>query len=131
MRHWRIGLILVLSVLSQAQNTDKAILEKGTLTIHLLLHPIGEESYEVVQGPDRSLVMNTAFQFSDRGRRRTVSATLQMKPDFTPTALDVKTTNASSQPSVNSVAIHDGIATVREEENSREINLPPSYFVGF
>src|SRR5947209_7572192 len=131
MRHWRIGLILVLSVLSQAQNTDKSVLEKGTLTIHLLLHPIGEESYEIVQGPDRSLVMNTAFQFSDRGRKRTVSATLQMKPDFTPTALEVKTSNAPNSTTVNSVAISNGVATVREEENSREIKLPPSYFVGF
>ena len=115
MRHWRIGLILVLSVLSQAQNTDKSVLEKGTLTIHLLLHPIGEESYEIVQGPDRSLVMNTAFQFSDRGRKRTVSATLQMKPDFTPTALEVKTSNAPNSTTVNSVAISNGVATVREE----------------
>src|SRR5207244_925552 len=57
MRHWRIGLILVLSVLSQAQNTYNSVLEKG--------------------------------------------------------------------------AISNGVATVREEEKSRETKLPPSYFVGF
>lgn len=121
----------MLSILSQALNSDKAVIEKGTFTIHLLLHPIGEETYEVVQGPDNSLVMNTAFQFSDRGRKRTVLSTLQMKPDFTPTALEVKTSNSPNSTTVNSVAIRDGVAIVREEETSREIKLPPSYFVGF
>ncbi len=130
---WISGLLLMLCMCQaqNASNSDGAVLEKGTLTIHLLLHPIGEESYEVVQGADHSLVMNTAFQLSDRGRKRTVSSSLQMKADFTPTSLEVKTSNPPNSTTVNSVAIHDGIATVREDENSREIKLPPSYFVGF
>jgi imidazolonepropionase-like amidohydrolase len=130
MTHWRAVLLLALSVLSQAQSTDKRVLEKATLTLHLLLHPIGEETYEVVRGPD-NLTMNTSFEYSDRGRKRTVTAVLRMKPDFSPLGLEVQSRNSPTSTTVNSVEIGAASAVVREDESHREIALPPSYFVGF
>ncbi|HEV2964653.1 MAG TPA: amidohydrolase family protein [Candidatus Angelobacter sp.] len=131
MTYWRAGLLVMLSALSHAQNADKPIIEKGTLTLHLLLHPIGEESYEVVRGPENVLVMNTSFEYSDRGRKRTVSATLRMKPDFSPLGMEVQSKNSPNSITVNSVEIRSATAMVREDESTREITLPPSYFVGF
>src|ERR1700694_3869337 len=129
MSHWRAGLVLALSILSQAQST---ITEKGSLTLHLLLHPIGEERYEVTSsGPDDPLAMNTSFEYSDRGRKRTVTAVLRMKPDFSPLGLEVKSRNSPTTTTVNSIEIHTATAMVREDESSREITLPPKYFVGF
>src|SRR5207302_175788 len=126
MNHWRAALILMLlSIPSQAQ-------EKGTLTLHLLLHPIGEESYEVASGgPDHLLTMNSSFEYSDRGRKRTVTSVLRMKPDFSPLGLEVKSKNSPTSTTVSSVEIHTATAMVREDESSREITLPPQYFVGF
>jgi len=130
MSHWRASLLLLtLSILSQAQST---VTEKGSLTLHLLLHPIGEESYEVVRsGPDNLLTMNTSFEYSDRGRKRTVTAVLRMKPGLSPLGLEVKTRNSPSSTNENSVEIRTTTAMVREDESSREITLPPKYFVGF
>jgi imidazolonepropionase-like amidohydrolase len=130
MSHWRASLLLALSILSQAQSADKPVTEKATLTLHLLLHPIGEETYEVVRGPD-NLTMNTTFEYSDRGRRRTVTAALRMKPDFSPLGLEVQSKNSPTSTTVNSVEIGATSAVVREDESHREIALPPSYFVGF
>jgi imidazolonepropionase-like amidohydrolase len=130
MSHWRASLLLALSILSQAQSADKPVTEKATLTLHLLLHPIGEETYEVVRGPD-NLTMNTTFEYSDRGRKRTVTAALRMKPDFSPLGLEVQSKNSPTSTTVNSVEIGATSAVVREDESHREIALPPSYFVGF
>lgn len=129
MGHWRTALVLALSILSQAQST---VTEKGSLTLHLLLHPIGEESYEVVRsGPDNLLTMNTSFEYSDRGRKRTVTAVLRMKSGFSPLGLEVKAKNSPTATTVNSVEISVTSAVIREDESHREVALPPSYFVGF
>jgi imidazolonepropionase-like amidohydrolase len=132
MNYWKAVLIVILGTLSQAQDQHKAaIAEKGSLTLYLLLHPIGEETYEVVGGPDNTLVMNTSFEYSDRGRKRTVAATMRMKPDFSPLFLEVQSKSSPNSTTVSSAEIHSPSATVREDESSREIKLPPNYFVGF
>ncbi len=133
MIHRRAILILALSVLSHAQSANKvpaAATEKATLTLHLLLHPIGEESYEVVHS-ENLVTMNTAFEYSDRGRKRTVTAALRMKPDFSPVGLEVQSKNSPTSVIVNSVEVGAATAMVREDESHREVPLPPSYFVGF
>src|SRR5258708_24366506 len=130
MNCWRVSLLLTLSILSQAQSKDRTPTEKATLTLHLLLHPIGEESYEVVRS-ENLLTMNTTFEYSDRGRKRTVTAKLRMKPDFSPLGLEVQSKNSPTSTTVNSVEIRASSAMVREDESSREVPLPPSYFVGF
>ena len=57
--------------------------ETGMLTIHMILHAIGEERYEIA--PNHSgLTLNTTFEYSDRGNKRTTTAELRMKADGTP-----------------------------------------------
>jgi imidazolonepropionase-like amidohydrolase len=140
MGHWRAGavhlsMVVLLGMVLQAQNVSNAppaVVEKGALTLHLLLHPIGEESYEVTRtGPDGGLMMNTSLEYSDRGRRRSVTAVLRMKADFTPENLAVKSKNSPTSTTDNSVEVHAGTATVREDESTREITLPAKFFVGF
>ncbi|MCU1259172.1 MAG: amidohydrolase [Bryobacterales bacterium] len=69
--------------------------ETGTLTIHMILHAIGEERYEIAPSnalPDRGvgLRLRTTFEYTDRGNKRTTSAELLMKSDYTPLHLDTK-----------------------------------------
>ena len=67
--------------------------ETGTLTIYMILHAIGEERYEIAPSnptPGGGLKLNTTFEYTDRGNKRTASAELLMKSDYTPLHLDIK-----------------------------------------
>jgi len=47
--------------------------ETGSLTIHMILHAIGEEHYTITPSP-AGLTLNTTFEYSDRGNKRTTTA---------------------------------------------------------
>ena len=61
----------------------------GTLTIHLILHAVGTEDYDLVSNPDGTRTLTTSFDYSDRGTRRTTTATLATTADYRPLKLDV------------------------------------------
>ena len=44
--------------------------ETGSLTIHMILHAVGEERYEVAPF-EGGLKLHTTFEYSDRGNKRT------------------------------------------------------------
>jgi imidazolonepropionase-like amidohydrolase len=62
----------------------------GAFTIHLILHAVGEERYEVVSNPDGTRTLTTTFDITDRGNRRTTTATLTTTKDERPLKLEVK-----------------------------------------
>src|SRR5262245_30044831 len=97
-----------------AKSVADSTVEKGSLTLHLLLHAIGEETYEIARtAPDNSLAMKAFFEYSDRGRKRTLSAMLQLRADLTPQSFDLENKTANSH---DSTVVHGGTATVREGE---------------
>src|SRR5205807_1469446 len=109
------------SLLAFAQ--DKAsVTEKGTLTLHLILHAIGEERYEISRDGD-SLVMTAASESSDRGNKRTVGATLRMKRDLSPERFEL-TGRASSSVIIGG----NGIATVRDGDAEHTLTPPAQFF---
>jgi imidazolonepropionase-like amidohydrolase len=63
--------------------------ETGSLTIHMILHAVGEERYEVAPF-EGGLKLSTTFEYTDRGNKRTTAAELRMKSDYTPIGLDVQ-----------------------------------------
>jgi imidazolonepropionase-like amidohydrolase len=63
--------------------------ESGRFTIHMILHAVGEEGWEMVSGPD-GLTLTTTFEYADRGNTRTTNAELKMRADYTPVALAIK-----------------------------------------
>jgi imidazolonepropionase-like amidohydrolase len=97
--------------------------ESGRLTIHMILHAIGEERYEIAPA-NGTLTLNTVFEYSDRGNKRTTTGVLRTKPDFTPLDLEMK-----ERPT--SVHIQDGSATVKEDDAVRTIAAPATYFTIF
>jgi hypothetical protein len=100
--------------------------QSGSLTIHMILHAIGEEHYQVASS-DGVLTLNTTFEYSDRGNQRSTTATLRMEPDYAPLALEVKArANAS-----NSIGIQNASATVQEDGVSRTFAPPERYFAVF
>lgn len=112
----RILLLLVAALSSLRAQT-------GTLTIHMILHAIGEEHYEITN-TDGDLTLNTTFEYSDRGNKRTTTASLRMKPDFTPLDLEIK-------PRPATVHIEGSSAAVKEDDATRTFDAPSKYFAVF
>jgi hypothetical protein len=69
--------------------------ENGTLILHSLLHAIGEERYEIKPSGD-GFAMSVGFETSDRGNKRTGTASLTLKPDLTPLRYDLKSRTSES-----------------------------------
>ncbi len=53
--------------------------ERGTLILHFLQLPVGEETYELSDN-----VLRADFQYTERGSKVALTATLRMQPDLTP-----------------------------------------------
>uniref|UniRef100_Q01RZ2 Amidohydrolase n=1 Tax=Solibacter usitatus (strain Ellin6076) TaxID=234267 RepID=Q01RZ2_SOLUE len=115
------GLLLPALLLAQDAPT-----ERGAFTLHLILHAIGEERYEITRASDASVRLHVTSEQSDRGTRRTVTASLQLTRDFSPVRYDLNSRTASSV-----VADAGGSVTIREDDRERTLSAPPRYFVGF
>jgi len=103
------------------------VVESGSLTVHLLLHAIGTETYEVRRiDPGGQLQMDATLEYSDRGNKRTQSASLRMRRDYTPESLEVKGRTASSFKIENATT-----AIVREADADRKFPLPRQFFAAF
>lgn len=104
--------------------------ERGTLILHFLQLPVGQETYDVTTQPDGSLLLRANFEYTERGSHVPLAATLRMKPDLTPLAFEAK--GKSYRPfSVDAAftAHADGAgATVSENGKSREAPLRGPYF---
>ena len=98
--------------------------ESGSFTIHMILHAIGEERYEVASG-DGGLTLNSTSEYSDRGMKRSAAVTLRMKSDYTPEALEVK------GGAVRTVTVTGAMAAVQEDQNQRSVEAPARYFTIF
>jgi imidazolonepropionase-like amidohydrolase len=97
--------------------------QTGTLTIHSILHAVGEEHYEVAKTAE-GVTLTTVMEYTDRANKRTTSATLHMKGDYTPLDLTVK-----GRP--DSVTIQNGSASVQENGATRSFAPPQRYFTIF
>lgn len=64
--------------------------EKGTLILHFLQLPVGEETYTVTTQPDNSLLLKAHFEYTERGSRVPLDASLHMKADLTPLQFEAK-----------------------------------------
>ncbi len=126
--------IITTVLLLAAQNATpapQAAGEKGEFTLHLLLHPIGKETYQISRDAQSgALVMNSQLEYSDRGRKRTLAGVLRMKDDLTPEFLEVKTTSGNST-STDTVETHGATASIHEGQAQRDLPLPSTFFVGF
>src|SRR5205823_4810081 len=60
-------------------------IERGTFRLHYVQKPIGYERYEITRDGD-ALKLSSDFDFTDRGGRVQLAATLRTTADFTPLA---------------------------------------------
>ncbi|MFI5179199.1 MAG: amidohydrolase family protein [Vicinamibacterales bacterium] len=68
----------------------------GSLTIHMILHAIGEEQYDITTNADGTKTLTTTFGYADRGRQTSTTATLTVAKDEQPLSLEVKGTQPAT-----------------------------------
>ena len=104
--------------------------EHGTLLLHFLQLPVGEETYQLTTGGDGSLTLHANFEYTERGSHVPLAATLHMQPDLTPIQFESK--GKSYRPFSVDAAVQvnpDGrTATVREGDKTRQATLPARFF---
>jgi imidazolonepropionase-like amidohydrolase len=127
--------VLSITVFAKAQTKPEGArpaLEQGSFTVHLLLHPIGEEHFWLTRGAtEGTLTMDASFVSSDRGMKRTITSTLQMNQDYTPQRLEQKSTGSTGAATSQIAEISGRSATIHEGDKNRTIALPASAFVLF
>lgn len=103
--------------------------ETGHLIIHMMLHAIGDERYEIASSPD-GLVINTTYHYADRGFfDHTVTASLEAKSDYTPLSINLKG-SADRGPGEHYVArLEKSKATVEERGATRMFTSSGPYFL--
>jgi imidazolonepropionase-like amidohydrolase len=97
--------------------------ETGSLTIHMILHAVGEERYEVAP-VDGGLKLLTTFEYTDRGNKRATVAELSMASDYTPLSLEIQGRPTKAR-------VQGGSATVEEDAKNRTFTAPAEYFTIF
>lgn len=113
---------ILLAAISGASMLGAIHAETGTFSIHMLLHAIGEERYEIAQDSG-GLALQTSSEYSDRGMKRTAEASLRMKPDYTPLVYESPTP-------ARRIAIA-ATAAIDEAPAARTADLPARYFTIF
>jgi len=114
-------LLILAALLAHAQDRDST--ERGTFNIHLILHSIGAERYQIHSTHDGPITMESTIEYSDRGNKRTQTVVLRMKHDLTPESFDLQGRNPAS--------FATETAIVREGDLTRQVTPPARYFVGF
>jgi imidazolonepropionase-like amidohydrolase len=102
-------------------------IESGKFRLHKFEQAIGEESYEVSRDGD-SLVIKSTFQFTDRGSRVPLEATLRTRQDLTPERYEIKGKTSRLSDIDTTIEISGRTASIREGKDSRQAPLPDRFF---
>jgi imidazolonepropionase-like amidohydrolase len=119
-------LLLVVAQGSVSAQTPQPI-ESGKFRLHKFEQPIGEETYTITRVGD-SLVIDSNFEFIDRGRRVPLSATLKTRQDLTPESFNIKGSVSRFSTIDSSVEMNGNSATIREDKNTRQATTPERFF---
>src|SRR5438132_5669252 len=126
-RGMRIAAAIVVAGATVCAAPDRDPVERGTLRLHYVQKPVGYERYEIVREGD-DLKLTSDFDFTDRGGRVQLAATLRTKDDFTPVAF--KATGKSYRfVNVDSdVRIDCGDAIVRADGHEARVALAAPFY---
>ena len=120
---------LVLGCTLTASAQQPPVVEHGTYAIHLLLHVIGTEEYNVTDTGAGALTLKTTTATSDRGMKRTASSTLTMAPGYIPTGFH-QTSSAGGTDTISDTALTGNQVTIAEPAGTRTIPRPATAFPG-
>jgi imidazolonepropionase-like amidohydrolase len=101
--------------------------ERGTLRLHYVQKPIGYERYTIVRDGD-ALTLTSDFDFTDRGGRVQLGATLRTRPDFTPLTFKASGKSYRFVNVDSDVRIDGSDAVVRADGGETRVTLPTQFF---
>lgn len=104
-----------------------APLEQGTLRLHYVQKPIGYERFRISRAGD-ALQLTSDFDFTDRGGRVQLAATLRTKPDYTPSHFSARGKSYRFVNVDTDVAVDGAAATVRSAGAESRVAVPPQFF---
>jgi hypothetical protein len=101
--------------------------EHVTLRLHYVQKPIGYEKYELVRDSKGS-TLTADFDFTDRGGRVQLAATLQTQPDYTPTELVAKGKTYRFVNVDSHIVVNGRDANVTADGGSAKVSLPAQFY---
>jgi imidazolonepropionase-like amidohydrolase len=120
--------VLLLGVLFGLGQPSPAPIERGTLRLYYVQKPIGYERYEIAPGLE-ALKLTADFDFTDRGGRVQLAATLRTKSDFTPLSFEAKGKSYRFVNVDSSVRVDGSDAIVRADGAAESrVTLPAQFF---
>src|ERR671939_242516 len=105
---------------------DSAI-ESGQFRLHKFEQPIGLESYAVMRDGD-ALVVRSTFEFTDRGTKVPLAATLRTRQDLTPQSFESKGSVSRFATIDTRVEVNGATAAVRQDKETRQAQVPARFF---
>jgi imidazolonepropionase-like amidohydrolase len=106
-----------------------APVEQGTLRLHYVQKPIGTEHYEIARtGADGGLQLTADFDFTDRGGRVQLAATLRTAADLTPVHFSAKGKSYRFVNVDSAIDISGREATVRADGAETHVTLPAQFY---
>jgi imidazolonepropionase-like amidohydrolase len=129
-----LGLVLIANVHGAHFQPDRSAqagrdpVERGTLRLHYLQKPIGYERYELAPDDAGGLTLTSDFDFTDRGGRVQLAATLRTKADFTPLSFAAKGKSYRFVNVDSAITISGGYAVVRADGAETRVTLPAQFF---
>ena len=127
----RLLLVLVVALapvalLSQAA-TSVASTDSGRFRLHKFEQPIGEETYTITRDAN-TLTLKSDFEFTDRGSKVPLVATLRAAADYTPRSFVIKGSTSRVSTIDTDVEIDVANATIRQGHDTRTIAAPQNFF---
>ncbi len=123
-----LAVLLWICIAVAAQPTPPGeLVESGKFRLHKFEQPIGEESYEV-RREGASLVTSVQFEFTDRGAKVPITATLRSAADLTPQSFQIKGKTSRLSNIDSSVEVQGGTAAIRQMTKSRQATVPQPFF---
>ena len=126
-----VSILLILALLPAASRSGQAQAQaqaaapvRGTFTIHLILHAVGQEEFTLTSNADGTRTLMTTVDYTDRTTRRTTSATLTTTADERPLKLDVQ--GAAGAPGT-SLDVDGASATLKMGGATRTLATPPAF----
>jgi imidazolonepropionase-like amidohydrolase len=110
-----------------ARGANREPVERGTLRLHYVQKPIGYERYAIARDGD-TLTLTSDFDFSDRGGRVQLAATLRAKADFTPIAFRATGKSYRFVKVDSEVRVEGRDALVHADGAAARVTLPAQFY---
>ena len=125
-RHLCVLLIAFMPAFLLAQ-TNPPSTESGKFRLHKFEQPIGEETYTIM--PDgTALILKSEFEFTDRGSKVPLTATLRTSDSYVPQNFVIKGKTSRMSDIDTQVTVDGDKATIHQGKDTRNATTPASFF---